>query len=128
MNHRRCGNCGAPVVGRLDKKFCDDHCRNDFNNARRAQQEAYIRRIFRILRRNRVLLQAACPGSKSFISKDQMDKSRYDYRYFTYSFITASGKHYYQVFDYAFHPFIRNHTPRMLIVYRPEQYDKPELW
>ncbi|MEJ2006354.1 MAG: hypothetical protein P8X57_15635, partial [Cyclobacteriaceae bacterium] len=41
-------NCGATVRGRRDKKFCDDHCRNEFNNARRADEEAYLRRIFRI--------------------------------------------------------------------------------
>lgn len=29
---RSCLDCGKALVGRADKKFCDDSCRNNYNN------------------------------------------------------------------------------------------------
>ena len=29
---RTCSECGDNIVGRIDKKFCCDACRNSFNN------------------------------------------------------------------------------------------------
>ena len=27
-----CPECGEKIIGRVDKKFCSDYCRNAFNN------------------------------------------------------------------------------------------------
>ena len=32
MEEKMCPECGKPVFGRIDKKFCSDACRNAFNN------------------------------------------------------------------------------------------------
>jgi len=32
MEERYCLECGEPLIGRSDKKFCDDQCRNAYNN------------------------------------------------------------------------------------------------
>ena len=32
MEHRECLECGEPLKGRVDKKFCSDYCRNSHNN------------------------------------------------------------------------------------------------
>ncbi len=29
---KTCLTCGAPLIGRVDKKFCDDYCRSMYNN------------------------------------------------------------------------------------------------
>ena len=29
---KKCPECGDKIVGRVDKKFCSDACRNAFNN------------------------------------------------------------------------------------------------
>jgi predicted nucleic acid-binding Zn ribbon protein len=34
MEKRFCLDCGKPVKGRADQKFCKDLCRNSYNNNR----------------------------------------------------------------------------------------------
>ena len=34
MKHEKCMECGKPLSGRTDKKFCCGKCRNRFNNRR----------------------------------------------------------------------------------------------
>lgn len=29
---KKCLECGEKIVGRADKKFCNDYCRNAYNN------------------------------------------------------------------------------------------------
>jgi len=51
---RSCLECGAPLKGRSDRKFCDSDCRNAFNNRRRSAIPA-VRDIDRILHSNRLV-------------------------------------------------------------------------
>ena len=30
--NKKCLSCGKLLKGRVDKKFCDDYCRNNYNN------------------------------------------------------------------------------------------------
>jgi hypothetical protein len=54
---RHCQDCGSIISGRTDKKFCDDACRTSYNNRRRQEESAGVRRTDAILRRNRKILQ-----------------------------------------------------------------------
>lgn len=46
-----CLYCGKPVKGRIDKKFCDDWCRNAYNNKRYSQHSGFVRNVNTILRK-----------------------------------------------------------------------------
>jgi hypothetical protein len=54
---RTCMQCGEIIRGRRDKKFCDDQCRNDFNNFVNSDRIACIRNTNGVLRRNRRILE-----------------------------------------------------------------------
>ena len=54
-----CMNCGETLMGRRDKKFCDDHCRSLYHNVTNAAQYNLIRKTHSLLRRNRRLLLQA---------------------------------------------------------------------
>ncbi len=41
---KTCPECGFPVVGRRDKVFCSDACRNAFNNRKSFTRRADLRR------------------------------------------------------------------------------------
>ncbi|WP_431012719.1 DUF2116 family Zn-ribbon domain-containing protein, partial [Rahnella sp. PAMC25617] len=45
LEKKHCLNCGNVIQGRIDKKFCDDQCRNSFNNQQNALSTNYIRRV-----------------------------------------------------------------------------------
>ena len=54
---KKCPECGAPIKGRIDKKFCSDLCRNAYNNKQNSDTTNYMRTVNNILRKNRRLLQ-----------------------------------------------------------------------
>ena len=54
MEH--CLLCSAPLVGRTDKRFCDDACRSGYHNKKDREQNGMILHINKILKRNRKIL------------------------------------------------------------------------
>ena len=52
MEERKCLYCGEPLIGRIDKKFCCDSCRNSYNYEKTHQQTNLIRNVNAILARN----------------------------------------------------------------------------
>jgi len=59
MENKCCLQCGSPVKGRRDKKFCDDHCRNNYNNQLHLNTTMMMRQVHQILRKNRRILEEA---------------------------------------------------------------------
>lgn len=54
-----CLNCGETLIGRRDKKFCNDHCRSCYHNILNAPRYNLVRNTHAILRKNRrILFQA----------------------------------------------------------------------
>ena len=41
---KTCVACGKAVKGRSDKKFCDDYCRNVYNNDLKSDSNNYVRK------------------------------------------------------------------------------------
>ena len=54
---RFCSDCGEKLVGRADKKFCNDQCRNNFNNKANSDTNSVMRNINNILRKNRRIME-----------------------------------------------------------------------
>ena len=52
MEERKCLYCGEPIIGRVDKKFCCDSCRNSYNYEKTHKQINVVRKINGILARN----------------------------------------------------------------------------
>ena len=43
MEERKCLYCGEPLIGRVDKKFCCDSCRNSYNYEKTHKQINVVR-------------------------------------------------------------------------------------
>ena len=56
---RVCLNCGTPITGRPDKKFCCSRCKNEWNNSITGPERRHRNRIISILTKNYQLLQMA---------------------------------------------------------------------
>lgn len=61
MNERTCLDCGEPLRGRADQKFCNDLCRNSYNNKKLGSSTNFMRKINRILKKNHALLEELNP-------------------------------------------------------------------
>ena len=97
-----CRQCGKPLYGRLDKKFCDAYCRNAFNNKINRQDEQYLIRVNRSLRKNRRILKTLSPIGKSTVRKEVLEAMGYDFNLFTSMYSPAKGTIYYLCYDYGF--------------------------
>lgn len=102
MNRQECANCGAKIIGRLDKKFCGDHCRSVFNNRLNSDQTKYVRKINNILRKNRRVLKKLNPKGKSKVHRDTMLELGFNFSYFTNVFVTKNGNEYHFCYDQGY--------------------------
>ncbi len=105
---RKCLDCGEPIVGRVDKKFCSDQCRNNYNNKQNRDSTNYIRKVNSILRKNRRILKELNPENKVTVHKDKLLKKGFDLSYFTNTYITKTGKIYYFCYDEGYLPIDNN--------------------
>jgi predicted nucleic acid-binding Zn ribbon protein len=100
---KKCPECGDPIHGRADKKFCSDQCRNAFNNrAKSTAGMAYVRKINGILARNRNILEAMNPDGKISLHKSKLYKKGFNTDYFTHIYKTRAGKMYYFCYDQGY--------------------------
>lgn len=100
---KKCHLCGKALQGRSDKKFCDDYCRNQFNNSRNFQESIRIRQINAILRKNRkVMDQLLGNEEKRKVALEKMRLLYYDFNFHTHQYQTQSGNVYHFCYEYGY--------------------------
>lgn len=99
---KSCLDCGEPMIGRADKKFCSDQCRNNYNNKRNSDVNNLMRNINNILRRNRRILEDLIPDEKAIVPKDKLSDLGFSFQYFTHIYTTRKGGVYYFCYDYGY--------------------------
>jgi len=106
METRYCLECGAKLKGRSDKKFCNDQCRNVYNNRQKGDANAFVRKVNHILRRNRHIMAALVPAEKGKISlqKARLTEEGFNFNYHTHLYITRNGHTYYFCYEYGYLP------------------------
>lgn len=120
---RNCPTCGKTVRGRADKKFCDDYCRNNYNNQLNSDTVNYVRNVNNILRRNRRILEEAMEGVEKATARSKAELARQGYRFdfFTSIFINKEKETYYYCYEYGFKEvdlekciIVRNKTQKIM--------------
>ncbi len=101
---RACLECGERLVGRIDKKFCNDGCRNTYNNRVNKDTRNLVRNINNRLRKNYRILEELNPGEKTKVSRSKMMARGFDFNYFTSIYTTKAGTIYYFVYDQGYLP------------------------
>lgn len=102
MEKRACLECGEPLKGRADQKFCNDSCRNSYNNKKAGGSSNYMRKINRILRNNHSILEELNPDEKTTTYKSTLIKRGFNFTYFTNTYTTKTGRIYYFVYDQGY--------------------------
>ncbi|KAA9041493.1 hypothetical protein FW778_05565 [Ginsengibacter hankyongi] len=100
-----CLTCAKPVKGRTDKKFCDDYCRNNYNNQLKSGTTNLIRNINNALGKNRRILE-------NFFGKEDMTKTTKDkllekgfqFKYITNTYTNKKGNVYFFCYDLGYLP------------------------
>ncbi|MFN4285661.1 MAG: hypothetical protein ACK4E8_06815 [Lacibacter sp.] len=105
---KKCLQCGRTVKGRADKKFCDDSCRNAYNNMLKSASgaDAHVRRINQALQKNRRILRSLLPGEEGMakVHADKLNLLGFHFRYFTHQYTNKKGQVYNFCYDYGYLP------------------------
>ena len=101
---RTCLDCGKVLHGRADKKFCNDVCRNNYNNQLNSDTYNLVRNINNILRRNRRILEELNPTGKTKTTREKLLLKGFDFEYFTSQYQTQTGARYLFWYDYGYMP------------------------
>ncbi len=103
---RNCLTCGKPLKGRIDKKFCDDYCRSNFNNSLNSDTSAYMRRLNNILRKNRRVLMDLIPEGEETAKypKEKLTRLGFNWQYFTHLYTTKKGVVYHFCYEFGYLP------------------------
>lgn len=118
---RLCLSCGKQLRGRLDKKFCDDYCRNSYNNQQNSDQNNYVRNVNNILRKNRRIIEELLPDDKEnwTITKVKLLESGFNFKYHTHQYVNQKGQTYYFNYEYGYLPLDND---RYLLVRRKVEF------
>lgn len=117
---KQCLSCGKPIKGRIDKKFCDDYCRTQYNNQLKAEDTAVIKKINAVLRSNRRILERLIPAGEELTKcpKQKLVDAGFNFHYFTHQYSNKKGNVYCFCYEYGYLPL---EGDWMLLVKRVEK-------
>jgi hypothetical protein len=81
-----CLQCGKALKsGRIDKKFCNEGCRNSYHNAQKLAENTEIKKINQALKDNRKILKKILGGKASeTVSHEDLLKRGFEFEYHTH--------------------------------------------
>lgn len=105
---RQCLVCESLLRGRSDKKFCNDYCRNQYNNERKTKLLCFpaLRVINNALLRNRKILRSLLPEGKQQVrtNGETLLTLGFQFRYITHFSRNRNGKTCYYCYDTGYLP------------------------
>lgn len=99
---RFCLECNSLLKGRIDKKFCDDQCRSNYNYRLKTNDRSLINRVNQILKRNRKILKTQLLSNQVKIRKSILVKEGFDFNFFTHTYTTKQGNIHFFCYDYGY--------------------------
>jgi len=105
ISAKACLACRKTIKGRTDKKFCDDFCRNNYNNHLKSSDNNYVRNINNVLRKNRRIIATLLEGVKEGnvkAPKDRLTVYGFVFKYYTHTYKNQKGGIYYFCYDYGY--------------------------
>jgi len=102
MQTTKCLECGEPLKGRSDKKFCSDYCRNAYNNKVNKDSKNLIRNTNNRLRKNYKILSELNTSGKTKVTRSKLIQHNFDFNFFTSIYTTKTGNTYYYCYDQGY--------------------------
>ena len=109
---RKCLCCDKILKGRIDKKFCDDYCRNNYNNLQKTQgvHHSLVRSINNTLLKNRKILEGCLPANEEMAkaTHDKLLQKGFAFKYHTHTYKNKKEQTYFFCYDYGYLPLDNN--------------------
>ena len=102
--------CNKSIKGRIDKKFCDDYCRNAFNNKLKCVSNNMVRNINNALRKNRRILEELLPEKEKMVKTnlEKLLEKGFMFKYSTHTYTNPKGNVYHFCYEYGYLPLEGN--------------------
>ena len=98
-----CLECGDKIIGRSDKKFCNDGCRNTYNNRLNRDSTALMKTINKKLRNNhRILNELKFKDGKAKVNPEKIQTEGFDFDYFTHLKTYKNGAEYHFLYNIGY--------------------------
>ena len=119
-----CLTCSKPIKGRTDKKFCDDYCRNNYNNQLKSSTINLVRNVNNALGKNRRILESMFHANEETLktTKEKLLQKGFLFKYFTNTFTNRKGDTYFFCYDFGYLPL---ENDWYLLVKRKEEASLP---
>ncbi|RZJ28769.1 MAG: hypothetical protein EOO48_09110 [Flavobacterium sp.] len=101
---KACLECSEKIVGREDKKFCSDGCRNAYNNKINKDSNNFMRNVNNRLRRNYRILSDLNVDGKTKTTRSKLASHGFDFDFFTNIRQTKTGNTYYFLYNQGYLP------------------------
>lgn len=99
---KNCLECNDKIIGREDKKFCSDGCRNAYNNKMNKDQNNLMRNVNNKLRKNYRILCDLNTEDKGRTTRTKLLSKGFDMEFFTSILQTKTGNTYYFLYDQGY--------------------------
>ena len=99
---KSCLECNEKLLGREDKKFCSDGCRNAYNNKMNKDSTNLMRNINNKLRKNYRILSDLNPDGKAKTTRTKLLSKGFDFEFLTSIYNTKTGNAYFFVYDQGY--------------------------
>ena len=117
MKKRPCKQCGEPVVGRLDKKFCRESCKSIYHYLQSQQkEESLFKTIDRQLKTNRRILKEFNRAGKATVRKQVLIDEGFNPKYFTHYWKAKNGNVYLFCYEYGFMKKFENDKEKYVLI------------
>ncbi len=118
-----CLTCSKQIKGRTDKKFCDDYCRNNYNNQLKSNTINLVRNINNALGKNRRILENFFGAEEmTKTTKDKLLEKGFQFKYITHTYTNKKGNVYFFCYDIGYLPL---EGDWYLLVKRKEETSTP---
>lgn len=99
-----CLTCNKSIKGRTDKKFCDDYCRNAYNNQLKAEGNNRVRNINNALRKNRRILEELLKENEKMtkVNREKLLQEGFQFKYNTHTYSNQKGATYQFCYEYGY--------------------------
>ena len=120
---KQCLQCGENILGRTDKRFCSDACRNIFHYNANSAPINYVRNVVNALKKNRRVLADlnTGPEGKTKVHREKLLERGYNFMYHTNVHRTKAGNTYIFCFEQGYLELSENWY---MLVRRDEYLDR----
>jgi len=114
---RSCLSCFEPLTGRIDKIYCDEHCKSSYQYKQIKEDKASLHfKINRQLRRNKKILKDHNKAGKATVRASELHKLGFNPRIFTHYWKAKNGNTYLFVFEYGWQEIKDNNKNKYSII------------